>query len=125
MKNTNNNFIEWLKGQHQEIMASEKLALDCLDAGDKAGYSDFMHEKARKLRDLHVQAKKHLAELPENERYKIEDRLSAFSSGAATSLALDSLFYMSALLYRDDHKEGEPDNLEILIAELNNGKQAK
>lgn len=117
----NNDFIEWLRGQHQEIMGKEKMALACLDAGDKAGYSEYMHEKARKLRDLHKLALSQLVKLPEDKRYEIEDRLSAFSNGAATALSLDSLFYMSALLYRDDHKEGESDNLEMLIQELNNG----
>lgn len=112
------NFTEWLTGQHKEIMDSEKLALDCLDAGDKSGYSTHMHEKAIKLRDLHRLAKSRLADVPENERYEIEDRLAAFSQGAAIALSLDSLFYMSALLYRDDHKPGEPDKLEVFIEEL-------
>lgn len=121
MKNVNRKFLEWLKGQHEDIMSSERQALVCLDAGDRDAYSEHMHAKARKLKDLHRLSKTHLAELPENERYEIEDKLSAFSRGATTALSLDSLFYMSALLYRDDHKPGEPDNLERLIQELNNG----
>lgn len=125
MKNINEDFINWLRAQHQEIMSCEKQALDCLDAGDKTGYSEYMHEKARKLRDLHRLAMGRLDNIPEDARYEIQDRLSTFSNGAATALSLDSLFYMSALLYRDDHKEGEADNLERMIQELDNGEGVK
>jgi hypothetical protein len=41
-----------------------------------------------------------------------------FSKNAQTALRLDSVFYMSALLYPGDHQKGEPDNLEKLIASL-------
>ena len=44
--------------------------------------------------------------------------IDGFSRSAAGALELNSIFYMSALLYPDDHKEGEPNNLERLIAEL-------
>ncbi len=41
-----------------------------------------------------------------------------FSANAARSLDIGSVFYMSALLYPDDHREGEPNNLERLISEV-------
>lgn len=111
-------FIAWLKSQHEDIMDCERRALACLDNGDKPGYSRQMHEKAEKLRDLHKLAIGPLKTLPDAERADVEATISRFSSGGATALSLDSLFYMSALLYPDDHKPGEPDNLERLISRL-------
>lgn len=125
MENSGQPFIEWLEERHKDIMGSEKAALDCLDAGDKSGYASHMRDKASKLRDLHRQAIARLGDIPELERGEIEDRLSRFSSGAGTALSLDSLFYMSALLYPDDHKEGEPDNLLRLIEQIKNRETAK
>ncbi|MDL2315869.1 hypothetical protein LJC59_02155 [Desulfovibrio sp. OttesenSCG-928-A18] len=45
-------------------------------------------------------------------------RLNRFARGGRNALRLDSIFYMSALLYPDEHRPGEPDNLERLIQEL-------
>ena len=52
------------------------------------------------------------------EKERVREVLSAFSQNARTALHLDSVFYMSALLYPDDHRKGEPDNLEKLIISL-------
>ena len=115
-------FVDWLKARHGEIMACERQAYERLDSGDKAGYEAGMREKAAKLRDLHRLAlAEGLKKLPAAEADEVERRLSAFSSGGATALSLGSLFYLSALLYRDDHKEGEPDNLAVLISGLESG----
>lgn len=111
-------FAAWLEGRHKEIMDCERRALERLDNGDKDGYASNMVEKAIKLKDLDRLAKPRLKDLPEGVRREVENRIARFSSGAATALSLESLFYMSALLYPDDYKEGEPDNLERLIMEL-------
>ncbi len=111
-------FILWLKKQHEEIMDCEKKAYECLDAGDKAGYSVHMHEKAEKLKDLDRLSRPFLKDLDSGERAEVMESLARFSEGAATALSLDSLFYMSALLYPDDHREGDPDNLQKLIMRL-------
>lgn len=116
-----NIFIAWLKGRHDEIMDCERRALNALGAGDKALYSENMREKAEKLKALHRLALPRLGDLPEGARCDVEEELSRFSQGAATALSLGSLFYMSALLYPDDHKPGEPDNLERLIKKLEKG----
>ena len=111
-------FIGWLKAQHEEIMGYENKANAALDMGDKETYSKNMHKKALKLKELYGQAKGQFPDLASTEKDAVEQTLSRFSSSAATALELDSLFYMSALLYRDDHQPGEPDNLEVLIEEL-------
>lgn len=111
-------FIEWLKAQHEEIMGYEQKANEALDNGDKVAYAKYMHEKTFKLKELYARAKAQFPDLPSVEKSAVEQTLSRFSASAATALHLNSLFYMSALLYRDDHKVGEPDNLEVLIETL-------
>lgn len=113
-----NDFLQWLESRHKEIMACENNALDALKKSNIEAYNDKMREKAKMLSNLAYDSKPHLSNVPENLRMKVEHSLDNFSRSAATSLKLDSIFYMSALLYRDDHKSGEPDNLEVFIGEL-------
>ncbi|MBD5553423.1 MAG: hypothetical protein HDQ44_03700 [Desulfovibrio sp.] len=111
-----NELIDWLEKRHATIMDYEKVALTLMNAGDIDGYRKNMREKAESLANLAADAQpllKNLANGP-----KIEAPLERFSDSAATALEIDSVFYMSALLYPDDYKEGEPDNLALFIAGL-------
>lgn len=108
----------WLSQKHTEIMGLEDDGLRLLASGDSAGYGDKMRARARMLASLASEAQPFLAALPEDSRKQAAGVLKRFSASAQTALGLDSVFYMSALLYRDDHKPGEPDNLEVFIAGL-------
>ena len=110
--------VAWLRERHGAVMAAEKAALACLDHGDIAGHSDKMHEKARLLESMCEDARPVLAPLAGPLRAQIALGLDRFSGSAHMGLKLNSLFYMSALLYRDDHKPGEPDNLQLFIERL-------
>lgn len=118
MTNEEKKAIVWLEGQHKAIMACEQAALALLEKGDVDGYRAKMREKAQTLAKIAKEATTVLSDLPEPLRTNLEVKLSRFASSAETSLALDSVFYMSALLYPDDHKKGEPDNLAKLIQNL-------
>ena len=48
----------------------------------------------------------------------VADRLARFSASAAASLQVGSVFFMSALLYPEDHAPGAPNDLEAFAAEL-------
>lgn len=111
-------FACWLQNQHDIIMSCEDDALKCLDKGDTPGYAEKMREKATMLKNLDRESKPHLSGLSDDVKWEIESALGRFSSSAATALSLDSVFFMSALLYRDDHKKGEPDNLAVFIENL-------
>lgn len=104
---------EWLIVQHEVIMDHERKALDHLAAGDKKGYEQEMALKARALADLSA-AKTFAGTIPAG----VSDTLKRFSASAANALNLGSSFYMSALLYNDDQKPDEPDNLLRLIQSL-------
>lgn len=117
-------FTDWLRTRHAGIMALEKEALALLKAGDTAGYNARMRAKAESLCALAKDAAPELAALPENLREPILNGLMRFSQSAATSLKIGSVFYMSALLYPDDHKAGEPDNLALFIDRLAEGSSS-
>lgn len=117
---TKNNFIDWLKQKHATIMACEQSGLALMANGDIAGYREKMRQKAEMLATLLSDANK--AGIPKTGDTDIESQLKRFSSSAETALGLDSVFYMSALLYPDDHKKGDPDNLELFIKDLEWGE---
>ena len=106
----------------RSIRSIEEDALKALhEQGNQEAYREGMREKANVLRDLPRAMASFLERMDESAREAVEDRLDRFAQGAATALRLGSVFYMSALLYPEDHKEGEPNDLERFIAELEGG----
>lgn len=90
-------------------------------AGGQAAYAAMMREKATLLAALAEDAEQLVSALEGSDALlgsAVADRLEAFSGSAATSLRVGSVFFMSALLYNDDHKPGEPNNLELYAAEV-------
>ena len=112
------NLCAWLRERHDAILGSEQAAKDSLARGDQKGYAFHMRAKAEQLASLVRDATQVLAALPEEPRLEIRSALMRFSSSAAFGLKIDSLFYMSALLYRDEHPVGDPDNLQVFIDQL-------
>lgn len=110
--------IAWLRARHADIMTTEREALALMEAGDIPGYTAKMHAKAESLAALARDAAPLLATLPEPLRDRLAAALKRFSQSAAMALRLDSVFFMSALLYPDEHKPGEPDNLALFIDQL-------
>lgn len=58
-------------------------------------------------------------------REKARLRLARFTASAENALALDSVFYMSALLFPDEYRDGEPNDLELFRDEIRNQLQAE
>lgn len=111
--------IEWLEGVDREIQSLEQQARKTLETPDyKEPYRQLMLRKTKLLAGLAAEYDKLVKEKPELGNAKVALRLQDFSGSAGVALSLDSLFYMSALLYPDEHKAGEPNNLELLIAEI-------
>lgn len=86
--------------------------------GDQAGYEAKMREKAELLSKLSGEAAPLVAALGSGLADAAAERLDGFSGNAAMSLKVGSVFFMSALLYPDEHKAGEPNNLELFAAEV-------
>jgi hypothetical protein len=87
-------------------------------AGDTDRHRALMEQRAQTLIDLESRTVGLLDALPEAERRQTRSALRAFADGARTALDLGSVFYMSALLYRDDHGAGEPNKLQALVEDL-------
>jgi Flp pilus assembly protein TadG len=85
---------------------------------DQAGYEALMRRKAQLLADLAADAAPLVSALGTGMLSAASERLTGFSRNAQNALRIGSVFYMSALLYPDDYKPGEPNNLELLAAEV-------
>lgn len=110
------NLAIWLRKRHSDIKSRETDAFACLyDEKDEISYRQLMMERAELIATLDVETKELVEALPESIRDDIAATVRRFAEGARNALRIDSVFYMSALLYPDEHKEGEPDNMDILI----------
>ena len=70
------------------------------------------------LASLEEEGEAYLEELPEQLQDQAGHRLHRFSASARNALRIGSIFYMSALLYPEDHKPGQPDDLQVFIRRL-------
>jgi hypothetical protein len=115
--------ITALRGVTRSIRTIESAALTALhEERDEVAYRGLMREKAEVLRDLPSAMAPFVQRMEQRERDAIEPRLDGFARSAGTALKLDSVFYMSALLYPENYTEGEPNDLERWIVELEQGR---
>lgn len=104
---------QWLDGRIASLRELEEQAREVIEEqGDQAGYERLMREKALLLADLEEQGRDILKEAGGPEADKLRQRLAAFSAGASMALEVGSVFFMSALLYPEDHQPGQPNDLE-------------
>ncbi len=110
-------FAHWLSERCELLHSLENEAERVLqDNTDK--YRALMCQKAMFLQALPEEAEKHAAGLPADVADSVLRRLDQFAANASQALRLNSVFYMYALLYPDDHKKGEPNDLDRLAASL-------
>lgn len=86
--------------------------------GDQAGYAAKMRAKAMLLAALAGDAQALVQAFAPALAKAAGARLARFSESAASSLSVGSPFFMSALLYPDEHKQGEPNDLERYVDEV-------
>lgn len=122
MKDTIENYVTWLEEANRDVLDKETQAKACLAQSDYADvYKNLMVEKAELIRQLPDEFQQEFSGQEPTFRVVWErmlSRLRDFAAGAENALAIGSPFYMSALLYPDEHQPGDPNNLELLIAEL-------
>jgi len=110
---------DFLDGKAALVKALEAKAQEIIHGkGDQAGYEAKMREKAELLAALAEDAENLAQALPAPLAEAAAQRLEEFSQNAANALRIGSVFYMSALLYPDEHKPGEPNNLELFAGEV-------
>ncbi|MFV0349386.1 MAG: hypothetical protein ACK5JO_12425 [Halodesulfovibrio sp.] len=107
---------DWLEGRAKAVRTLESKAEKVLhDEQDQNRYRQIMLEKANLLTNLAEEAAPLVAMLPENARGTVSDTLSRFSHSASVAKRIGSVFYMSALLYPEDHAPGDKNDLEAFI----------
>ncbi|WP_034643662.1 hypothetical protein [Desulfovibrio inopinatus] len=77
---------------------------------DEPAYRAAMAQKAENLIELAEKGGKELQGIPEF--VDIAASLAGFGQRAEQALNLDSVFYMSALLYPEDYRDGDKNDLE-------------
>lgn len=113
---------QWLDEMAAAVRDIEREAEQALHRNeDQDAYRDLMRRKAQLLASLPDRARDLLPQFEGQERDAIEDRLSRFASGASNALRIDSVFYMSALLYPENHTAGQPNDLEAFAAAVRQG----
>ncbi|MDR3073245.1 MAG: hypothetical protein LBV01_00800 [Deltaproteobacteria bacterium] len=112
-------FSLWLSERCAFLQGLEQEAGRVLqEKKDTEKYHALMRQKAVFLMGLPAEAASRMEGLPEEAAATVSSRLERFSQSAARALELDSVFYMYALLYPDEHVKGQPNNLELLAAEI-------
>ncbi len=85
---------------------------------DPRGYKAAMREKCFLLEELPGLAAPELTDVDPGLRGRIGAALAEFARKAGQALSLESVFYMYALLYPEDYQDGQPNDLERFIAEM-------
>lgn len=110
--------ISTLTAAATEINRLENKAKTLLyEHADQRGYHEQLREKAILLSELAEEATQ-LNDLSPQLKALVKERVGAFSFEADRALRLDSVFYMSVLLYPEDYLEGQPNELEDFINDL-------
>ncbi|XPV77234.1 MAG: hypothetical protein ACNI27_04755 [Desulfovibrio sp.] len=97
----------------REIEAKGQVVLHT--ENDQEMYNELMREKAQVLSGLLDGATEAAGEAVLADHPEIQARIAQFSKNAKNALGVGSVFYMSALLYPDDYKDGENNDLENFI----------
>lgn len=122
-----NAFLVWLDAVNAQILDREHRGQNLMAVGGPEKtqeYTELMRQKAEVLAGLYDSGVEIWEQLPADERARVEkivdveSTLEGLSSGARNALRLNSVFYMSALLYPDDHQVGQPNNLELFVAKV-------
>ncbi|MCL2123033.1 MAG: hypothetical protein FWH34_02980 [Desulfovibrionaceae bacterium] len=111
-------FFSWLEERAHEIRRIEGQALSELERKNTRGYYDGMRRKAEQLAGLPKASLPLISGLPEDAAQAIQEGLWRFARNAGNALSLDSVFYMSALLYPENYRQGEANDLELFLEEL-------
>jgi hypothetical protein len=111
-------YLSWLEDRARDVRRMEEQARLELGQNNVRNYRDGMRRKAELLAGLPKASIPLLGGLPEDAVQAIQEGLWRFASSASSALSLNSVFYMSALLYPEDYSEGEPNDLELFLEEL-------
>lgn len=110
--------IDFLEEVSSRVKQLEAEGDALIESEGQVAFQAKLEKKAELLASLAEKAAPLTAEIGGDLGRSIDERLSRFSTSAATALRIGSVFFMTALLYPEDHKPGEPNDLEVYISEL-------
>lgn len=113
------NAIAALQSAAERIRRIEDEAREALYVKDDTeAHRRKLQEKTMLLMELTDLVDPFLEGMAKDIRAEIETGLKSFARRASQALELSSIFYMSALLYPDDYREGDPNDLELFVDQL-------
>ena len=114
----------WLDAEAVKVRDIEKLANSALyENKDEDSYRDLMRQKAMLLASLNDRIESLIEPLSVDDSLLVRKRVKRFAMSASKALEIGSVFFMSALLYPDDYKDGEKNDLEIFAEKVRNRLQ--
>ncbi len=111
--------VNMLEDAARQIRQLEAEAQEALYSKDSlVEYRQKLQQKTSLLMQLPAQTAETLKGMGAGERERIQQRLEGFARRAELAMELESLFYMAALLYPENHRDGEKNDLENYIDQL-------
>ncbi len=113
------NAVSALQSAAENIRRIENEAREALfTRDDPETYRQKLREKTMLLMELPELAGPFCDGMAKAVRAEFETGLNSFAMRAAQAWQLSSIFYMSALLYPEDYREGDRNDLESFIERL-------
>lgn len=110
--------IEYLEKVNSDVKRLEKEADALIGSEGQLAFQAKLEDKAEILAALGEKAWKITKNIDGEFGEGITQKLEQFSMSASTALRIGSVFFMTALLYPEKHKAGDPNDLEVFIEEL-------
>ncbi|MGL1862052.1 MAG: hypothetical protein OCC46_05955 [Pseudodesulfovibrio sp.] len=110
--------IEFLEEKATTVNRLEKEGDAVIDTEGQLAFQVKLEEKAEILAALGEDAWKLTKEIEGDFGREITQKLEQFSMSASAALRIGSVFFMTALLYPENHSPGEPNDLDSFIEEL-------
>ncbi|WP_207259678.1 hypothetical protein [Desulfovibrio sp. Huiquan2017] len=108
-------YLEHVNADVKRIEAEGEVALA---EGGQTAFQGCLEKKAKLLAGLAENAWVLVERLRGDDAEGVARRLEQFSMSASTALRIGSVFFMTALLYPEDYKPGDLNDLEAYIEEL-------
>lgn len=110
--------IAFLEEKSAQVRQLETEGDAVLDTEGQLAFQAKLEEKAELLASLGEKSWKLTEALGGELGDEASRKLDQFSMSASTALRIGSVFFMTALLYPENHAPGEPNDLEVYIDEL-------
>lgn len=110
--------IQFLEEKASIVRRLEEEGDAVLESEGQLAFQAKLEEKAEILAALGEKAWKLTEAVGGELSNEIAQKLEQFSMSASTALRIGSVFFMTALLYPEDHIPGQPNDLEAYLFEL-------